>query len=149
MVLLSHAQCHYVATISSIQAELPYHEFCYHISPKHAISTLCSYLLAHHPRQRPYSTHALPNQTCLSACNQRVKGAPHTRQRSVVPKWRNNLFCSIARAPGSAFHAVILIFRGTLQWCRDVLYKRFLTPFLDDVSNCRQVSDCDRGVLPT
>ena len=30
-----------------------------------------------------------------------------------------------------------------------VLYKQFLTPFRDDVWNRRQVSDSDRGVLPT
>ena len=30
-----------------------------------------------------------------------------------------------------------------------MLYKGFLTPFRDGVLNRRQVSDCDRGVLPT
>ena len=33
--------------------------------------------------------------------------------------------------------------------CRDLLYKRFLTPFHDGVWNRRQVSVGDRGVLPT
>ena len=34
-------------------------------------------------------------------------------------------------------------------WYIEVLYKRFLTPFRDGVSNRRQVSVGDRGVLPT
>ena len=35
------------------------------------------------------------------------------------------------------------------HWCRDLLYKRFLTPFRDGVWNRCQVSVGDRGVLPT
>ena len=35
------------------------------------------------------------------------------------------------------------------HWYASVLYKRFLTPFCDDIWNRRQVSVGDRGVLPT
>ena len=35
------------------------------------------------------------------------------------------------------------------HWYNEVLYKRFLTPFRDDIWNRRQVSVGDRGVLPT
>ena len=36
-----------------------------------------------------------------------------------------------------------------VHWYRNVLYKRFLSPFCDDILNCCQVSDCNMGVLPT
>ena len=38
---------------------------------------------------------------------------------------------------------------GNVHWYASVLYKRFLTLFHDGVRNRLQVSDCDRGVLPT